>query len=384
MKYSEDQRIVLTLDAGGTNFVFSAIRAYKPVIDAISLPAETQNLQRSLDSIRSGFQQVMEGLSEQPVAISFAFPGPADYPNGIINNIGNLPAFSGGIPLGPWLEDQFNLPVFINNDGDLFTYGEAVAGFLPAVNSMLESAGSPKRFNKLFGITLGTGFGGGLVANGNLYLGDNSAAGEIWLMRNKRLPDCYAEEGVSVRAVKGAYARLAGISHRLAPEPKEIYEIGLGKAAGNKAAALGSFAEFGETIGDALANIVTMLDCIIVVGGGVSHAYPLFIKHVLREVNGTINSMDGTRRPRIVQECFDLESKEGRDGFVAGLVREVVVPGSGKTLRYDAAVRTGIGRTVLGASDAVSVGAYAYALHVLDGIFDPLRAKAVGAVTQST
>ena len=96
-------------------------------------------------------------------ALSFAFPGPADYPNGIIGDLKNLPAFRGGVPLGPLLAETFGAPVFINNDGDLFAYGEAMAGLLPEVNGMLEAAGSPKRFRNLLGVTLGTGFGAGLV-----------------------------------------------------------------------------------------------------------------------------------------------------------------------------------------------------------------------------
>ena len=86
------------------------------------------------------------------------------------------------------LEDKFGIPVFINNDGDLFVYGEAIAGFLPHVNGLLKKAGSPKRYNNLFGVTLGTGFGGGIVRNGELFMGDNSIAGEVWLLRNKLQP----------------------------------------------------------------------------------------------------------------------------------------------------------------------------------------------------
>ena len=52
------------------------------------------------------------------------------------------------------LEDRFEIPVYLNNDGDLFTLGEAMAGFLPWVNGLLEEAGSPRRFRNLFGATL--------------------------------------------------------------------------------------------------------------------------------------------------------------------------------------------------------------------------------------
>ena len=362
----KDERIVLTLDAGGTNFVFSAMQGLKEVASPVRLPAHAQDLTRSLESMVTGFEQVIAQLDRKPAAISFAFPGPADYPNGIIDNMGNLPAYGGGVALGAFLQQTFEVPVYINNDGDLFVYGEAIAGFLPKVNRMLEAAGSPKRFNKLFGITLGTGFGGGLVADGQLYIGDNSAAGEIWITRNKRYPKCFAEEGVSIRAVQGSYARIAGIDKDQAPSPKDIYEIGIGKQNGNKEAALAAFAEMGEVIGDALANAITLLDGLIVIGGGLADAYPLFIDAVLAEMNGTIESYSGQTLPRIVQKCFDLENPQHCERFIKGDVKDIVVPGTQQTLRYDALKRLGIGHAVLDTSKAVSVGAYVYAIHQLD------------------
>lgn len=366
MAYQDDKRIVLTLDAGGTNFVFSAMQAGKEVVTPVRLPAHAKDLDKSLGSMVDGFSQVIAQLSEKPAAISFAFPGPADYPNGIIDNVGNLPAYKGGVAVGPFLENKFQVPVYINNDGDLFAYGEAIAGFLPKVNRMLEQAGSPKRFNKLFGITLGTGFGAGIVADGQLYIGDNSAAGEIWITRNKRHPKCFAEEGVSIRAVRGSYARIAGIDPADAPEPKDVYEIGTGKQAGNKDAALQAFAELGECIGDALANAITLMDGLIVIGGGLSAAYPLFIGSVLSEMNGSIESYAGDKLPRIVQRCFDLENADDQKLFIAGNVKELTVPGTDKRIKYDSLKRLGIGRSVMETSQAVSVGACVYALSQLD------------------
>ena len=366
MDYSNDQRIVLTLDAGGTNFVFSAMQGLKEIATPVRLPAHADNLEKSLESMVNGFSQVADQIDGEPSAISFAFPGPADYPNGIIDNVGNLPAYAGGVAVGPYLQEKFNIPVFINNDGDLFVYGEAIDGFLPQINKILSDSGSPKQFNKLFGITLGTGFGGGLVADGQLYIGDNSAAGEIWITRNKRHPKCFAEEGVSIRAVKGSYARITGIDPKDAPEPKDIYEIAYGKQEGNPDAAKQAFAEMGECIGDALANAITLMDGLIVIGGGLSAAYPLFIDAVLNEMNGTIESYSGDKLPRIVQKCFDLENADAKKEFVAGQVKEITIPGTDKTMKYDSMKRLGIGRAVLDTSHAVSVGAYAFALNQLD------------------
>lgn len=366
MNYDNDKRIVLTLDAGGTNFVFSAIQANKEVIEPVRLPAEAKELEKSLETIKSGFQQLIDKLDEKPVAISFAFPGPADYPNGIIDNVGNLPAFAGGVPLGPWLEKQFGIPVFINNDGDLFVYGEAIAGLLPKVNKLLAEAGSPKRYNTLFGVTLGTGFGGGLVHKGQLFIGDNSNATEVWLLRNKVRPDCFIEDGASIRAVKNSYARNAGIDPADAPSPKEIEDIAFDKMEGDKAAAFEAYRELGEVIGEALATVATLFDGIIVIGGGLAYGHKLFMPAVLDAMNGSIKKYDGSELDRIVQKTFNLEDAAALVEFTKGETKQIVVPGTDETIAYDPLKRVAIGTSVLGTSEAVGIGAYAFALNELD------------------
>jgi glucokinase len=267
MNYRLDKRTVMTLDAGGTNSVFSAIQGNEQILDEIVLPTYPDDLERCLSTVVEGFKKVKEKLQNAPVAISFAFPGPADYPNGIIGDLPNLPAFRGGVALGPMLEDKFGLPVFINNDGDLYAYGEAIAGYLPYINDLLEKAGSPKRYKNLLGLTLGTGFGGGITRDGSLFLGDNSIAAEIWLLRNKLNPHTNIEEHASIRAIRRMYARAAGIQLDNAPSPKEIYEIGVGKKEGNKVAALRAFREMAEAAGDAISNAITLIDGIVVIGG---------------------------------------------------------------------------------------------------------------------
>ncbi len=366
MGYSNDKRIVLTLDAGGTNFVYSAIQSNKEIVEPVRLPAEVQVLEKSLETIASGFRKVMEQLGEKPEAISFAFPGPADYPNGIIDNVGNLPAFAGGVPLGPWLEKEFGMPVFINNDGDLFVYGEAIAGLLPKVNQLLEEAGSPKRYNTLFGVTLGTGFGGGMVHKNQLFIGDNSNATEVWLLRNKVRSDCFIEDGASIRAVRNSYAKNAGIAEDAAPGPKEIEDIALGKAEGDQAAAIEAYRELGEVVGEALSTIATLFDGLIVMGGGVSYGHPLFMPAVLEAMGGSINKYDGSELERIVQRVYNLEDAGQVVEFAKGETRQIDIPGSDETLAYDPLKRIGIGVSVLGTSEAVGIGAYAFALSEID------------------
>jgi glucokinase len=366
MNAANDPRVVMTLDAGGTNFVFSAIRGNKEVVAPITLPSNAHDLKLCLDTAITGFTRVMEQCPGDPAAISFAFPGPADYPAGIIGDLPNLPAFRGGIPLGPILEDKFRLPVFINNDGDLFAYGEAIGGLLPEINGLLEKAGSQKRYKNLLGVTLGTGFGGGIVHNGELFFGDNSGAAEIWLLRNKLDPQMNVEEGASIRAVQRSYAKAAGLAPEKAPSPKEIYEIALCKREGNTEAALSAYRRLGETVGDGLANALTLIDGLAVVGGGLSGAHSLFFPAMLAEMNGSFVHADGKKVNRLSTRTFNLEDPKELELFLKGEQREIQVPGTGYKLFYDSLSRVGVGVSRLGTSKAVGVGAYAFALAQLD------------------
>jgi glucokinase len=366
MSYAKDPRVVLTLDAGGTNFVFSAMQSDGEVVEPLTLPSNGHELKACLETIAEGFAKVKERSPASPAAISFAFPGPADYPLGIIGDVGNLPAFKGGgVALGPMLEDRFEIPVFLNNDGDLFTLGEAMAGFLPWVNGLLAEAGNPRRFRNLFGATLGTGFGGGIVGNGQLFVGDNSAAGEIWLARNKLDLATNIEEAVSIRAVRRVYAERARIAFEEAPEPRDIYAIGKGEKPGNREAAVEAFRSMGEAAGDALASAITLVDGLVVIGGGLTGAAELFLPALVAEMNAPFETPSGPLM-RLEMTAFNLEDPGERARFVRGDVKEVTVPGSTRTVTYDPLERVGVGLSRLGTSRATALGAYAFALTALD------------------
>ncbi len=366
MDTSVDNRTVLTLDAGGTNFVFSAVRANQEIVEPAVLPSNGHDLDLCLKTILDGFARIREKLESDPVAISFAFPGPSDYAGGIIGDLGNLPAFRGGIALGPMLENHFQMPVFINNDGDLFVYGEAISGFLPWVNEQLKRAGSRKQYRNLMGVTLGTGFGGGLVRNGELLLGDNGAAGEVWLLRSRLHRECFAEESISIRAVVRYYKTGSNEPVHSDITPADIYEIATGRKEGDQVAAIDAFKIFGDALGDALASMITMFDGLVVVGGGLSKAWQLFAPEVTAHINGSIKTIHGEDFPRTEITAFNLEDNQQMTEFLAGRQKEIAVPFSSAKVVYDPLKRTGIGLSRLGTSEAVSIGAYAYALNAID------------------
>jgi len=361
-----ESRIVMTLDAGGTSFRFSAMRAGKAVTSTVTLPSNGDDLKKCLANIVEGFTQIKKQCPKPPVAISFAFPGPADYPAGIIGDLPNLPGFRGGVALGPMLEEKFGVPVFINNDGELFVYGEAIAGFLPYVNGLLAKAGSPKRYKNLLGVTLGTGFGGGITRNGELFAGDNSNASQIWLARNKLDPQMNAEEGASIRAVRRAYAAGAGIPVDQSPDPRVIEQIALGEASGNRQAAVEAYRRLGEVVGDAMGNALTLLDGLAVIGGGLSKGWRLFLPALVAELNSPYTAPNGNRFRRLPEAAFNLEDAAQLKQFLKGETRSITVPGGKRRLKYDPLQRIGVGISRLGTSEATAIGAYAFVLNKLD------------------
>lgn len=363
--YIDDRRTVVTLDAGGTNFVFSAMRGCEFIVSPFSLAAHPDDLSLCLETMVEGFRQVIRSLDEPPVAISFAFPGPADYANGIIGGfLPNFPSFRDGVPLKAFLEERFSLPVFINNDGDLFAYGEALCGVLPEINRRLEASGSTKRYKNLLGYTFGTGFGVGMVVNGRLNRGDNSCV-ETFCLRHKHDPSLIAEAGVSVRALTSAYASLSGDGDG-GLSPKDISQIALGLKEGDREAARKSFALMGEVAGDAIASAASLVDGIIVLGGGITASHGLFMPALLGELRSELRNLNGESVRRLQMEVFDLDNPSEFEKFAKGEVKEVKIPGTDRCVQFDTMKRVGICISKLGASKAISIGAYTFALSELD------------------
>jgi len=362
--FKTDSRIVLTLDAGGTNMVFGAMKGGEYVGEPITLPSNSNNLDLCLQTMVLGFSSVINTLTEKPVAISFAFPGPADYPNGIIGGyLPNFPSFRDGVALGPFLQDKFHVPVFINNDGDLYAYGEALGGVLPQVNEKLAALGSAKRYHNLIGYTFGTGFGIGTVIDGELNRGDNSCV-ETFCLPHSKLPEYIVEDGVAIRAVKRVYGELSGNpNHGL--EPKDIAAICNGEREGNKKAATEAFNEMGEVAGAAMATAATLIDGLIVIGGGIMNNYKYIMPGILKSMRATIKTMSGDTINRVQSVVYNLDDPDEFAKFAKGDARKLKVYGSEREVVYDPQKRIGVMRSQIGASKAISIGAYMFALNQL-------------------
>lgn len=369
-------KAIITLDAGGTNLVFSAIAENgETVVQPITYPSQSKDLDKCLSTMVKGFEEVIEKLPEgyTPAAISFAFPGPADYAAGIIGGyLPNFPSFRNGVALGPFLHEKFGLPVYINNDGDLFALGEATFGILPEINRRLEAAGSPKRYRNLLGYTFGTGFGIGSVVDGRLNRGNNSCV-ETFCLRHALMPDVIAEEGVAVRAVIREYVEAARKNgHDIskadaeALTPYDIFLIADGKKPGDQQAARQSFATLGRVAGEAMATAVTLTDSLVVIGGGITGAAAYFMPALLEAMRAKIRTLTGDEVPLVQMDVFDLTNPDDFSRFAADNSRPLQVYGTSLSVPYDPVRRTGVALSSLGASRAISLGAASFALAQLE------------------
>ncbi len=352
---------ILTLDAGGTNLVFHALDEHHTTVASITLPAPAADLDTLLNRLVEGFTTINQQSGNLAVAISFCFPGPADYQLGIIGDLENLPLFRNGVALKAFLETTFNLPVFINNDGDLFALGEAMNGLLPAVNKQLRQNNNTKQYKNLLGVTLGTGFGAGIVLDGKLLLGDNSAGAEINRMSNPAKMNQSVEEVLSIRGIQRIFAEKANLDLTAVPPPFDIYRIGKGEMVGNTAAALAAWDYFGTILGEVLANAITLIDGLVVIGGGLSGAWPLFLPKAVETMNGRFFKPNGQTLPRMEVFAYNLHNTDCAKDFVKNDEIKITVPQSEKTVTYQPIKKIGVGVSILGTSEAVAIGAQAFA-----------------------
>lgn len=101
----------------------------------------------------------------RPVVLGLGTPGTVDQQKGTVAGaLPNMPGW-GGTNVVAALSNELDLPCFADNDANVMTLAEALCG-------------AGRGFDPVFGITLGTGIGGGLVENGRIYRGAGSA-GEI-------------------------------------------------------------------------------------------------------------------------------------------------------------------------------------------------------------
>lgn len=87
---------------------------------------------------------------------------------------------------------------------------------------------------------------------------------------------------------------------------------------------------------------------------------------LLQELRSKMHQLNGNELDRVQMQVYDLDDPTEFDAFAKGDMRPLKVYGSDRYVAYDPQKRTGVMISKLGASKAISVGAYAYALSRLD------------------
>jgi hypothetical protein len=87
---------------------------------------------------------------------------------------------------------------------------------------------------------------------------------------------------------------------------------------------------------------------------------------LLAELRGKMQTITGEELNRVQMKVYDLDNEEEFAEFARGDQRELKIYGSDKTVTYDPQKRIGVAISKMGASKAISVGAYTFALDQLD------------------
>ena len=245
------------VDFGGTKILTGAVDGqgnilFEPVRKPTNGSEDKEKiLGRVLDSIREAEFRLNE-IDAEIAGIGLGVTGPIDIEHGIILECPQLPSLH-FFPLKKYIEEQFSLPVFMNNDANCLIYGEAIYG-------------SGKGFDSIVGFTLGTGVGCALILNGRIHNGSTGSSGEIW-------PSPYKsgtiEDYVSGAGISKIYKEISG-------KEKSALDISVLAKEGNELA-IRTWDEFGEHLAVAIAWSINIIDPeIIILGGSISESFELF------------------------------------------------------------------------------------------------------------
>ena len=262
------QKYIIGLDVGGTKIAAGAVDDKGKVIKKITIPTEAGRGKKIiLKNILTAASKVwIPGVK----SIGVAMAGQCDFKNGIFLAGPNFPKNFRNINIGKFLEKNFRVPVFLDNDARAFTLAESILG-----------AGRGKK--NVIGITLGTGIGSGIVIDGKILRGKNNTAGEIGhATLNSSSPyrcSCgrlgHFEALSSGTALENFYENMAGkkLSGR---------DIALKAKSGDKKAKY-AIKILSQYLGLGFANLVQTLNPdIIIVGGGIANI-PFLLPAALRK-----------------------------------------------------------------------------------------------------
>ncbi len=285
--------LVIGLDLGGTNSVFGVVDSKGEIITTTSIktqayPSVDQYVMESVKAVKQIAEQV--GGMEKIRAMGIGAPC-GNYYKGTIEHAANLVWAKGIVPLANMFVNELGIPVVVTNDAKAAAMGEMKYGVAVGMNNFVE-------------LTLGTGVGSGIVANGQLIYGFDGFAGELGHMIVE--PDgrpcgcgrkgCLETYCSATGVVRTAIAMLGESSEAtslrdIATDKLTSYEVYKAAMAGD-AMAQEVFKQTGRRIGIACANIATFLSPeAFIFFGGLAQAGELLLRPIEEAYNENVLSL---------------------------------------------------------------------------------------------
>lgn len=282
--HSNSQSYAVGIDFGGTSIKPALVQGKNVVKHGATINPQGRSAEETLSAMEEGIRALCRDLPGL-VPVGIGLPGLVDSVHGVVHGLSNVPGWT-EVPASKILSERLKVPVILENDANAMAYGEWLYGAAAQTRNAVC-------------ITLGTGVGGALILEGQLYRGSQLAAGELGhtSIDMNGEPGPYGNKGclesyvgnhpISTRALK-AYAA-AGIP---APTP-ECTPLDLATAAHNGCPVAHKIWEIiGDELGAAFANVVWILNPdIIVVGGGVAKAGELLFPHIERSLRSRTSSV---------------------------------------------------------------------------------------------
>ncbi len=272
--------LAVGIDIGGTNTKFGLVDRDGNVLFSDEISTRThKEVNPFIDDLHHALMAMIEkaGGVGQIKGIGVGAPN-GNYYTGTVEYAPNLP-WKGIIPLAKLMESKFRLPVTLTNDANAAAIGEMMYG-------------AAKGMKDFIMITLGTGVGSGIVANGHLIYGHDGFAGELG--HTIIIPDGRLHPGTGKKGSLESYASATGVRYtaleflqksgkksllRDIPEPeldsKKVYEA----AVKGDELAKEVYDFTGRILGLALANAVMFSSPqAIILFGGLTKAGDLLLK----------------------------------------------------------------------------------------------------------
>ena len=247
------------IDLGGSKYRLGLVNRSSELIgESIRVSVDDINdADVLIDSISISVTDLLNSqqmVREDIIGVGIGSPGPLDIKSGVILQTPNM-TYLRDVPLVIRMKEKLSLEVVLGNDANCFVLGQQIAG-------------AAKGCKNVFGMTLGTGFGCGMIIDGRLYEGATGTAAEYGI---SRYLEGEFEDYLSGKGLKSIYRKLSGNSKR----PLEIEDA----ARDGAPEAIQAFVEFGTHVGYALSYVVNLIDPeMIVIGGSIANAYDLFIE----------------------------------------------------------------------------------------------------------